>query len=263
MAASSLDSKKSLRLFTQLAHRTLGELLNTFSVIAVSREGIVKINALPTLFEVFATSPSDTTFPGATVEEMRSTVERNAGLAALSIWSIVEHFVRRVAWHWLRTNKASLSTSAIQKLKFHGDYLLMAKPAQLDYLIMLLEQQMSTTHRDGIAKLNSLLEPFGLDVAGSEPKRRHLFELQKVRNVIAHCNGLADKRFKVACPWNATPLHSRVVVTQEMLFNYVAASTDYVQLVLGKICDQYGVQYSPNLMKYSADVPHLFPKAVD
>src|SRR5690606_7101680 len=122
---------------------------------------------------------------------------------------------------WLQHRKTALSAPQIRKLKIRlGEYLQLSKSEQAAYLVELLEQEIASPLKKGVTRFESLLEPFSLSGGVSESCARTIFELQQVRNVSAHRNGIADRRLKIECPWLKVHIGQPVNVSTEMLVKY-------------------------------------------
>jgi len=95
-----------------------------------------------------------------------------------------------------------LTVPAVQKLKVKlGDYILLSKAEQAHYLVELLEQDLASSLKQGVSRFENLLNPFSLGGPLPDGCAKTLFELQQVRNVVAHRNGIVDRRLKSECPW--------------------------------------------------------------
>jgi hypothetical protein len=168
------------------------------------------------------------------------------GLAVVALWSGLEHFVKGLIALWLMHRKDALTASAVQRLKVKlGDYLPLSKPEQARYLIELLEQDLASPLKRGMSRFESLLEPFSLGGSLPDGCAKTLFELQQVRNVVAHRNGIADRRLRSECPWLKVKLNQGVPVTREMLNHYFNAAMEYALAVFYRIGDTYGHDLRP------------------
>lgn len=168
------------------------------------------------------------------------------GFAVVALWSWLEHFSKGLVALWLCHNKSAYQAVALQRLKVRlGEYLQLSKQEQAAYLVELLEQDLASPLKKGTGRFDSLLEPFGINGELPEGCSKTLFELQQVRNVIAHRNGRADRRFKSECPWIKVKLNDPIPVTKAMLHAYSEAAIQYLLAVLFRIGDNHGLNLRP------------------
>jgi len=168
------------------------------------------------------------------------------GLAVVGLWSWLEHFVKGFVALWICHERDALTLPAVQKLKVRlGDYIHLDRNEQAAYLAELLEQDLASPLKRGVARFESLLAPFSLDGSVSTECSAALFELQQVRNVIAHRNAKADRRIITDCPWLGLHLNQPLEVSKEMLDKYGNASVEYLTIILYRVGDLYGQKLRP------------------
>jgi len=168
------------------------------------------------------------------------------GFAAVALWSWLEHFVKGFIALWLMHRRESLETPAVQKLRVKlGDYLKLQKAEQAQLLVELLEQDLASPLKRGAARFESLLEPFGLRFSLPEKCGFRIFELQQVRNAIAHRNGKADRRLRASCPLLKLKLGQPVSISRSMLENYAEAAGGFLLELLYRIGDIYNEDLRP------------------
>ena len=160
----------------------------------------------------------------------------------MALWSWLENFVRGFVVLWLVHRKDAHSAAALQKLRVKlGDYLQLSKTEQAHYVVEFMEQDLASHLKRGVTRFDSLLEPFAL-VTSPLPDgcARTLFELQQVRNAIAHKNGNADRHLMSMCPWLKVKVNKPVAVSHEMLDRYATACMQYLVTRLYDVGDSYG-----------------------
>jgi len=164
------------------------------------------------------------------------------GLAVVAVWSWLEHFVKDLVALWLNHHRNALDVPALQRTRVKlGDYLRLTKPEQAAYLVEVLEQELASSLKRGVTRFESLLEPFSLNGPLPEGCAKTIFELQQVRNVIAHRNGIIDRRLTKECPWLKLRVNRPLRVSHRMLERYVTASAEYLLAVLYRVGDTYKV----------------------
>ena len=166
------------------------------------------------------------------------------GQYVIAMWSWLEYFVKGTLALWLLHNKRAMSVSAIQKLKITGEALTLSKREQSHLLVELLEQSQGGAFKQGVNRFENLLEPFGL--AGTLPDKLSpiLFEMQQVRNVLAHQNGIADRRLVTSCPHLKIKAGQRVAISGAMISRYTRATSAYYLELLIRFSALDGIDVS-------------------
>ena len=164
------------------------------------------------------------------------------GLSVVGLWSWLEHYVKGLSALWIEHREDAAMASELHKLEIrYGDYMALAKSERAKYIIDLLEQKLSSPLKQGIDRFESILGVF--DLSGPVPKtlKDQLFELQQVRNVVAHRNGVVDNRLVKKCPWLKVKNGQLVKISRDMVNAYGSASVEYLGLIHERVKKQYGV----------------------
>lgn len=183
------------------------------------------------------------------------------GFAVVAVWSWLEHFVKGFVGRWVMHRPDALEVPAVQKLRVRiGDYLPLSPQEQANFLVELLEQDLASPMKRGTGRFMSLLEPFSLTFALTEKCTTTIFELQQVRNAIAHQNGCADRRLVSSCPWLSLEHGQRIQIDRKMVRRYSAASTEFLLALLYRVSDLYGVDLrSPRVGAPAEDAASIPP----
>jgi len=164
----------------------------------------------------------------------------------VALWSGLEHFVKGLIALWITLRKDAVTAPAIQRLKVKiGDYLQLSQTERAHYLVALLEQDLASPLKRGVSRFETLLEPFSLSGSLPEGCAKVIFELQQVRNAVAHSNGIVDRRLRTECPWLNAKLNKPVTVTGEMVCKYYAAVMEYTLTIFYRVGDRYGHNLRP------------------
>lgn len=242
--------------FTQ----SLNSIDTLMQIVHISERGIAVLRAMPRVVKVLAQVESeenstDTTKRIESAEKAAALAQQEVdkdfpvlhGLAVVALWSWLENFVKGFVVLWLIHRKDAYSAAAIQKLRVKlGEYLQLSKTEQAHYVVELLEQDLASPLKRGVTRFDSLLEPFSLATSPlPDGCAQTLFELQQVRNAIAHKNGNADHQLKAACPWLKVKLKQPVPVSQAMLHRYAEACVQYLLVRLYGVGDRYTINLRP------------------
>lgn len=225
----------------------------------ISARGISVFRGMPKIVKVLADVEGNSDHPDSMKKldraqkeaELASTeVEKDFpvlhGLAVVALWSWMEHFVKGFVALWLAHRRDALNVPAVQKLRVRlGEYLQLQKAEQAQFLVELLEQELASSLKRGVTRFESLLQPFGLSFQLPDGCRETLFELQQIRNAIAHRNGRADRRLCSDCPWLKLKINQPVLVSRMMLHAYSEAAGAFLLAFLYRVGDVYSVDLRP------------------
>jgi hypothetical protein len=237
------------------------ESIKTLSrIVNISERGISVFRGMPRVIKALAKAKATENTPD-TAKELESAEKEAAlaqqevdkgfpvlhGLAIVALWSWIENFVKEFVVLWLVHRKDAYSAPALQKLKVKlGDYLQLSKSERAHYVVEQLEQDLASPLKRGVTRFDSLLEPFALaSTPLPDGSAKTLFELQQVRNAIAHKNGNADRQLRSACPWLKAKLNQPVPVSHEMLHRYTDACIQYWLVRFYDVGDRYAVDLRP------------------
>ncbi len=229
-------------------------------IVEISAHGISVLRGMPRIVEVLAEVEGQAKDPNsnqrlerARKEAALATTEVDKdfpvlhGFAVVALWSWLEHFVKGVVTLWLLHRRDALNAPAVQKLRVRlGEYLQFQKAEQAHFLVELLEQDLASPLKRGAGRFESILEPFGLSFPLPDGCGQVLFELQQIRNAIAHRNGRADRRLRSDCPWLKLKMNQPVQVNHLMLQKYSEASGQFLLGLLYRIGDVYGHDLRPD-----------------
>lgn len=225
----------------------------------ISARGISVLRGMPKIVKVLADVEGNSDHPDSVKKldraqkeaELASTeVEKDFpvlhGLAVVALWSWMEHFVKGFVALWLTHRRDALDVPAVQKLRVRlGEYLQLQKAEQAQFLVELLEQELASSLKRGATRFESLLQPFGLSFQLPDGCGETLFELQQIRNAIAHRNGRADRRLRSDCPWLKLKINQPVLVSRKMLHTYSGAAGEFLVAFLYRVGDVYSVDLRP------------------
>jgi hypothetical protein len=223
-------------------------------LVRISERGVSVLRGMPRIVKVLAEVKGEPTDEDsrrrleiAEKDAARAQTEVDSdfpllhGLALVAMWSALEHFVKGLVASWILHRKDALEAPVMQRLKVKlGEYVQLSRPEQSRYLVGLLEQELAGPLKRGVGRFETLLDPFSLGGAVPDDCAKAIFELQQVRNVIAHRNGRADKRFRKECPWFKVKLNKPVKISGEILSRYEGAAMQYALTIFYRVGDLYG-----------------------
>lgn len=260
---ASLSTETNSRKLPKWVTDYFTESLNSHELLMqitdISARGISVLCGMPKIFKVLADVEGNLDYLDSAKKfervqkeaELASTeVEKDYpvlhGLAVVALWSWMEHCVKGFVALWLMHRRDALDVPAVQKLRVRlGEYLQLQKAEQAQFLVELLEQELASSLKRGATRFESLLQPFGLSFQLPDGCGDTLFELQQIRNAIAHRNGRVDRRLRSECPWLKLKINQPVLVSRKMLHAYSGAAGEFLLALLYRVGDVYSADLRP------------------
>lgn len=142
------------------------------------------------------------------------------------LWSILENYVRDFLVEWIKINPDAMKAEAIQKMPIRlGEYEALQGNEKYEYIVDTIESQLKLGI--GISRFEVVLAQFGLSGKVNENTKREILELQQVRHVLVHRNGIVDKRLLERCPWVAPEPGATIFIDFEIYQMYFGAVANY------------------------------------
>jgi len=240
-------------------HRFLNGLEDLLTLLHLAMRGISSLRGMPRLVEVLHHLDEDSQENDPERQEAQEALERAKKEAAVAeqevdggfpllhaqavvtLWGSLEDLIRVFIALLLRHDADAMRSEGIQRLKVRvGDLLVLDEASRAEFLVEQLDRDISGPLRQGANRFESLLQPFGLSGEVQSDVRDALFELHNVRNLHAHRQGYADRRFCEACPWLDAHEGKYFRVTHQALHQYSAAVSQYVLTLIHRIGHRQG-----------------------
>jgi hypothetical protein len=159
----------------------------------------------------------------------------------VSSWTSLETLILSVVSDHLLHEVGILQKDPWRNLKIKlGEYDGLDPEQRVSHLVSVMDQALGAPLKGGVNRFETLLETVGLKGVIPEELGKSLFELQQVRNAIVHKRGIADHKFKVACPWVEATQGELIYVSEPMLANYLAAVMEYVIELICRNGEHFG-----------------------
>jgi len=222
-------------------------------VVRLSARGIAMLRGMPNLLEALellsdeADDQEAADVEAAKREAKLAEREVDTGFpvlhawAVVGLWTLLEAMVRDLVATWLKRKPTAWRCECVAGLRVRiGEYQAVPEYQRHAFVADLLERELGAGLRAGVARFETLLEPFGL--AGAIPKRlrREIFELGQVRNALVHRAGKVDRQLLDACPWLDHKIGDDLHVTGPTLLSYQGAAIAYVKLIICRLGVVYG-----------------------
>lgn len=268
MTGTSTTNKKLPEWIRNFELNSLAELQEFFYIISLSKMGFMSLAENPKHVQGFAkvardieaqTTPlrskanPDHKMPfllgmAFIQDELNNGFPRLHSNAVISLWSFLENFVFSLLINFLRYEPAAMQTEAILNLKIElGKYQSLTEEERYLYIVELLEQQIKVKNAKGITRFENLLASFGLTGPVDKRTGKRIFELQQVRNVLVHQNGIADRQLIELCPWLKLKIGEKVLIDHERFITYFGAFTDYYIQITRRLRKYYGIELEDEL----------------
>ncbi len=162
--------------------------------------------------------------------------------STVAIWSGFESMVKDITRDWICNQPEVLQKPPWANLKVRvGDYTSLDPEERAAYLVELVDQAVGGPLKLGATRFEKLLETIGLDGAISDTTRHTVFEMQQVRNVIVHRQGIADRRFCLACPWTEFKDGERLIIRRARFITYLNAISGYTAEIINRVGEHLGI----------------------
>ncbi len=157
-------------------------------------------------------------------------------LVTVRLWSILEVFVHDMCCFLLEKVPSVRQLPGVSKLKGPiTEFLNADSQEQADYLYELLESSCSAALKPGAGRFEAVLSLLGYGGPVNKQVRDALFHCSKLRNCIAHNDGIVDRQLVKACPWWKGTEGTRVGITAAMSQKHFYATCWYMMEVQRRI----------------------------
>ncbi|QDT45434.1 hypothetical protein Pan241w_55540 [Gimesia alba] len=150
-------------------------------------------------------------------------------LVAIRLWSILEAYIRDISCHVIEHVPEVRQRKEFSKLKAPiVDFLNTTNQEQADYLYELIEANCTGALKSGVGRFEAVLSSLGYDGPVDDTVRDELYHLSRLRNCIAHNDGIVDKKLIGGCPWWKGNEGTRVGITAAMARKFLYAVSWYM-----------------------------------
>ena len=179
------------------------------------------------------------------------------GFTVVALWASLESLINDFLAEWMNRRPTARRIPIVQRVRIRLDLYDALKGAdRYRYVLGLIEQEIRSPDRRGVARYENLLNEFGLGGSVRSETKSTLFEMGQVRNLIAHRNGVADRQFVETCAQLGLKIGETLPVTDEMMSRYFSATFEYSTEVLCRVADTYGSDLRKKL-RTSGSFDHL------
>ena len=183
-------------------------------------------------------------FAQAEIDRDFSTV---SWFGVLAQWSWFEAFVIDIAALWVTKKHKALETLDGPKVKIDiSKFVSLRSEERARFIIEAIDREMSGPLRLGTNRFDKLLHSIGIDVRADRKTKDTLFEMQQVRNCIAHRFGRVDKKLIAHCPQLKLKDGEELKLKISDIHRYGEASGSYLLAVLFAAGDGVGTDLRPS-----------------
>jgi len=148
--------------------------------------------------------------------------------SVVALWSALEETIPRLCVDWLLTYPKTLEREEFAKVRLPSKIVLIEDRSLLiEEIVFELNRATLSSLKAGIGRFDALIGALGIQLNVSADLRRDLFELSKVRNVIVHQFGKADRKFVQECPWLNCKAGERLRLGPDQFQKYNIAVREY------------------------------------
>ena len=241
--------------------RALGIFQLIDEVLHLSTHGIAVLQGMPEVVEALAGVREDdeddehkTTVQSLAVARREAELAHREvdqgfpllhGQALLSLCGALEALIRDFLAAWLRNLPSVQEANEIKGLRVKlGEYSALDEEDRAFYVLDLLEQKLGSLRMQGATRFEALLKVVSLGGAVHADIRRQIFEMFKIRNVLIHRSGIADRKFRQECPWLEIQVGDTVTVSNEAFRRYQEVVVEYVLDLICRVGEYFAMDYS-------------------
>jgi len=153
--------------------------------------------------------------------------------SVVALWSALEDAIPRMCSDWLLKYPRTLERDDFSRVKLPPHILLLEdRTVAMEEIVLELARTTQSSLKAGVGRFDALIGALGIKLSVSKALRRDLFELSKVRNVIVHQLGKADRKFVQECPWLNPKVGDRLRIDPARYGKYRKVVIEYcVQIV--------------------------------
>jgi hypothetical protein len=160
--------------------------------------------------------------------------------ATITLWALLESLVRELLTTWLNREQHLLGAKIFSKIRVPlSDVLPLQGDERGEYLASIVERELGAGLKKGVARFESLLEPFGLAGSVDERTKSLIFELAQIRNNIVHRAMIVDKQLVKCCPNLNLKAGERLKLDQNLYRQYFLAVNDYLLTIIVRVGEYY------------------------
>jgi len=154
--------------------------------------------------------------------------------SVVALWSALEASIPAFCSDWIVANPSCLSSDGMARIKISAIFLAGTdRRSAAEAIVEEISRQLDASLRPGIGRFQGVLEKIGISFPIEDDVRRTLFELSKVRNLIVHRFGRADRKFVEECSGFALNVGDELRLTLDHYAQYRRAAGEYAaQIVL-------------------------------
>jgi hypothetical protein len=154
------------------------------------------------------------------------------GHSLVAIWASLETMISDHVARQIQQNENLLEKDIFKSIKIElAVYERLEKEDRIQYLINEITRKRSVDLKNGVDKFESQLEIIDQSSEVNKHLKETLYKLSKLRNLVAHRNGIVDGRFKKECYWKTCEKGSKFKITYPETVEYSMAALAYVMTV--------------------------------
>ena len=164
--------------------------------------------------------------------------------ALVGVWGAFESAIEDSVLGMLMNKPDLLQSECFSKIKISlAEFEILEKEDRIRYIFEETSRSHTLGRRQGVDRFEVLLGYVGLSGTVDPDIRKTVWEVSHIRSVIVHRASIADRKLVQSCPWLNYKIGERVKIPREVLAKYVHTLTEYLIVVLKRLCVKYDVDY--------------------
>lgn len=205
--------------------------IDASALIALTREGVARIEQLPELLETlhpgegYSDDPKIIERDRRRLEEAKKSAEAAKEVqqsdfallhahSVMGLWGALEAAVEDLVATRLVRHPELFAEPALAKIKLPVSVLAMSRWDRARAIVTALQRESGSDNARGLGQFDKLLRPVGLGGDYTSRLREAFVFAQQYRHLVAHRAGRADEQFMTACPKVETQLGDPVTLSR-------------------------------------------------
>jgi hypothetical protein len=230
-----------------------------FNLIRLSTRAIEQVQAMPPLVKALDRLEKlpigtgevvDETTPSSRAQEaeelsslakveIESDFRLLHGHSLVGVWGALETMVSDLVLAWLINIPQARQMPQIAGIKISlAEFESLNSEERMSTIVSELDR--ASLSRAGVARFENLLDAVMLGGSYNSTLAANLYEMQQIRNVVAHRRGVVDRRFVAACPQLGLRVGDLVPLGNEPWYACLMSAASYATTVTNRVRKHFG-----------------------
>ncbi len=223
-------------------------------ILALCIRGVTTVSHIPRIINIldhgkvrdeaaYVSNQFDAEFAKQEIKDDFSALHSHS---VVTIWGALEVLVNDLATAWLINQPEALNRATVSKIRIPlSEYERLNKDERMRFLVKDITRSLNADFKMGVDKFEVVLDALGLGGAVNKNRKKILYEVSQVRNILVHRAGIVDRQFKEGCPWVKTPLGSKFKINPKLYNRYHNEVWRYTFDLNARVRNRLGIEPIP------------------